>query len=619
MTNFSRRAVFCFLTFLHVPFSQAQSSKQQPDIYLITIDTLRADHVHCYGDANAQTPGLDALAQDGTRFSQAFTPSPITQTSHTTILTGLLPIHHSVTDFGTPLGAQHPTLATLLKPTGYKSAAFIGSVVLDSKTIARGLDRGFDFYDNFPARSSQKSRWGRIERRAGDVVQHAETWLNTHRTGPHFVWLHLYDPHDPYEPLPPYAEMFKDRPYDGEIAYADSAVANFVAYLKKQGWYDNAIVIVVGDHGEGLGEHNEDTHGIFLYDSTTHVPLILKQPFASKDSSIKSGQQIEAQIRTTDILPTILDLVAIPPPAQRDGESLLPLLAGTETASRVAFGETNYPLSFGWAPLRSIRDAVAGVKFIEAPRPELYDLRTDPAEKNSVYQPWDPSVQRLRAALREKFPAQQSGQTSPGAVTPQTTDELKALGYLGPADVGSNSTVSEPSLLPDPKDKIEEQNLLHRAMLSEENANSAGARAALEKLLYLNPDSTSALSQLGALELTAGDTKEAAIHLKHANDLRPTDPTITLHLGEALSATQDLPGAIEALKSTLKIDPKQYHARLLLGELYLRSNDPVAAQDQLEAASLLNQKPDTTLERVTFLLVQRKPAEALQQLKLLTK
>jgi choline-sulfatase len=640
MTNLSRRALFCFLIILLVSVAQAQSSKHQPDIYLITIDTLRADHVHCYGDDSAQTPAIDALAQDGVQFAEAFTPSPITQTSHTTILTGLLPIHHGVTDFGAPLGEQHPTLATLLKPANYKSAAFIGSVVLDSKTIARGLNRGFDFYDNFPAQTSQKSRWGRIERRAGDVVQHAETWLNAHRAGPHFVWLHLYDPHDPYEPPAPYSERFKDHLYDGEIAYTDSVVANFIAYLKKQGWYDNAIVIVVGDHGEGLGEHNEDTHGIFLYDSTTHVPLIVKRPqiaataaqaantsahgganavpVAMQRPLVMRGQRIDAQVRTTDIVPTILDLLSLPLPRQRDGESLLPLLGTSETASRVAFGETNYPLSFGWAPLRSIRDAAGGTKFIEAPRPELYDLRGDPGEKNNAYQPWDDSVQKLRAALRETFPAQDAATKSPGAVSTQTTDELKALGYLGPADVGSSSTVSEPSLLPDPKDKIEEQNLLHRAMLAEEDDRAADARTALEKLLQLDPDSTSALSQLGALELAADDSKAAAEHLAHAHRLRPTDAATAFRLGEALNASGDFSGAIDALQGSLKIDPKQYAARVLLGEVYLRSGNATAARDQLDAAQLLNPASGAALERVLQLLQQQKFDQALRQLQLIT-
>jgi arylsulfatase A-like enzyme len=203
------------------------------------------------------------------------------------------------------------------------------------------------------------------------VTQHAETWLSTHSAGPHFVWVHFYDPHDPYEPPLPYSQIYKDRLYDGEIAYADSALASFVAYLKKCDLYENSIVIAVGDHGEGLGEHHEETHGIFLYDSTTHVPLIVKLPPHSG-----RGKLIEHQVRTLDILPTVLGLLQMPEPERLDGESLEPYLSGDNGGSRRAIGETDYPLHFGWAPLRSMR--VDGFKFIEAPKPELYDLRRDP-------------------------------------------------------------------------------------------------------------------------------------------------------------------------------------------------------------------------------------------------
>jgi len=236
--------------------AQVRTKPSPPNVFLITIDTLRADHVHCYGYEKIQTPALDALAADGVRFTQAFTPSPITNTSHTTILTGLLPSAHGVTDFAIPLASSHTTWAELLKGKGYHTAAFIGAVILDAKSLAPGLDRGFDFYDNFPEHSLTNSRWGRVERRGIDVVQHAETWLTAHPAGPRFVWVHLYDPHDPYEPPPPYSEIYKDRLYDGEIAYADSVLGNLIQYLKKSGWYENSAIIVVGDHGEGLGEHH---------------------------------------------------------------------------------------------------------------------------------------------------------------------------------------------------------------------------------------------------------------------------------------------------------------------------------------------------------------------------
>jgi len=552
----------------------------QPNVFLVTIDTLRADHVHCYGYEPISTPALDSLAQDGVRFTQAFTPSPITNTSHTTILTGLLPSSHGVTDFAVPLAATHRTLAQLLKPNGYVSAAFIGAVILDSKALAPGLDRGFDFYDNFPEHPQSKSRWGRVERRGMDVVQRAETWLSANPAGPHFVWVHLYDPHDPYEPPAPYSQIYKDRLYDGEIVYADSALDNFLTYLKKQGWYDNALIIAVGDHGEGLGEHHEDTHGIFLYDSTTHVPLIVKLP-----GQTRSGRVVEPQVRTTDILPTVLDLLKISPPTQLDGESLQPYFSGSETPARIAFGETDYPLRFGWAPLRSVRGE--GFKLIEAPKPELYDLRADRGELQNKYAPWDSTVQKFRVLLAELRAKTPPAAPSPGAVGQGTVDELKALGYLGRADVGSSTNVPEPSLLPDPKDKIEEQNLLHKAMMASEDERPTEARAALEKVLQLDPKSPTALRQLGELELHGGEYFRAGEHLKLAHQVSPQDVTAAFELGQALEKTGDLTGARDALEVSLKLSPGQFPARLLLGQVYVALKDAANAQDQFQAALLL--------------------------------
>src|SRR6266481_5747345 len=484
--------IACCFAVTVVDAQPPQKKPSAPDIYLVTIDTLRADHVHCYGYERVRTPALDALAKDGIRFAQAFTPSPITNTSHTTILTGLLPSSHGVTDFAVPLAATHPTWAELLKQKGYHTAAFIGAVILDSKTLAPGLDRGFDFYDNFPTHAETKSRWGRVARRGMEVVQHAEAWLTAHPTGPRFVWIHLYDPHDPYEPPPPYSETYKDHLYDGEIAYADSALANFVAYLKKTGRYENALIVVVGDHGEGLGEHHEDTHGIFLYDSTTHVPLIMKRPAQGNAAKV-----VEAQVRTTDILPTVTDLLHVPPPPLLDGESLKPYLHSSETRDRVALGETDYPLRFGWAPLRSVR--AEGFKFIEAPRPELYDLRADPGELTNNYQPQNSTAQKFRALLAEvraKTPPPSSADAASAAAS-GANDQLKALGYQDHVAAGSSAAASEPSRLPDPKDKIEEQNLLHTAMMASDDNRSEEARRALENVLQLDPKSPTALRQLG--------------------------------------------------------------------------------------------------------------------------
>jgi len=579
------------------------------DVFLITIDTLRADHVHCYGYDRVQTPSLDQLAKQGIRFTQAFTPSPITNSSHASILTGLLPSSHGVSDFGIPLAASHLTLAEMLKKRGYRTAAFIGAVILDSKALAPGFDRGFEFYDNFPAQSETKSRWGRLERRGMEVVQHAETWLTAHPAGPHFVWVHLYDPHDPYEPPPPYSETYKDRPYDGEIAYADSALGHFLAYLKKQGWYEGSLIVVVGDHGEGLGEHHEDTHGIFLYDSTTHVPLLVKLP-----EEREAGRTVEAQVRTTDIMPSILEVLGVPAPASLDGESLGPFLAGTGGPPRTAFGETEYPLRFGWAPLRSVRKE--GLKFIEAPKPELYDLRADPGELRNNYAPWDGAVQKLRKVLGElNAKSQAPAKTSPATVSAGTIDELHALGYLGPADAGSATDVPEPSLLPDPKDKIEEQNLLHTAMMASEDGKTDKARAALEKVLQLDERSVLALSQLGRLEMSSENYAKAAGYLRRAHDARPDDAAAAFEYGRALELSGDFPGARDALQASLKLNPNQFAARLSLGRVYLSLNDLKEAEDQLEAAVLSQPgSAEAQIGLAKALVRQKKFADAVELL-----
>jgi choline-sulfatase len=590
-------------------YALAEDKPIRPDIFLITIDTLRADHVHCYGYDRIRTPALDLLAKQGIRFTQAFTPSPITNSSHTSIMTGLLPSSHGVSDFGVPLPAIHPTLAALLAKRDYRTAAFIGAVILDSKNLAPGLDRGFEFYDNFPEPATTKSRWGRIERRGMEVEQRAESWLNAHSAGAHFVWLHFYDPHDPYEPPPPFSDIYKDRLYDGEIAYADSALGQFLAYLKKQGWYEGAMIVVVGDHGEGLGEHREDTHGIFLYDSTTHVPLIVKLP-----DEREAGRTVEAQVRTTDIMPTVLSLLGIPAPPSLDGDSLEPFLTGIEATPRTVVGETDYPLRFGWAPLRSVRKE--GFQFIEAPKPELYDLHADPGELRNQYQPWDGTVQKLRKVLAElsaKSPA--AGKTSPGAVSVSTIDELHALGYLGPADARSATDVPEPSLLPDPKDKIEEQNLLHTAMMASEDEEPNKARVALEKVLQLDQNSAIALRQLGRLEMASGDYGKAAGYFRRRQGVRPNDATDTSEYGRALEMSGDLPGARDVLQASLKLNPDQFAARLSLGRVYLRLNDSKAAEVQFEAAVLLQPgSSEAQIDLAKALIGQKKFADAAELL-----
>lgn len=614
------------------PRSSARAGmRSHSDIYLVTIDTLRADHVGCYGNRDIRTPALDELARDGLRFANAFTPSPLTNTSHASIMTGLLPSTHGVLNFGAPLSPEARTLAEVFKEHGYATAAFIGAVILD-KPLAPGLDRGFDYYDGFPAHLPKTaSRYVRLERRGMDVVDRAEKWLTKRgAVQPKFVWVHLYDPHDPYDPPPPYNREYAGRLYDGEIAYADSALGNFLSFLKRHGDYESSTIIVVGDHGEGLGEHGEQTHGIFLYDSTTHVPLIIKLPqrlSAKAAASFRpTGRVITTQVRTLDIFPTVLELEGIAALEHLDGASLQPLwLAGAPAAAseapstdpstnpwQTAFAETDYPLDFGWAPLKSIRAGMT--KYVEAPRPEFYDLVADPHETKNLYEPWNPTVQKLRAAVAELRKRRTELRGEAPQVNSQTLEELKALGYLGP-EAGS-TTAAEPSLLPDPKDKIEVHNLIHNAMLAWEEGDQQAERQALEGAVRADPESAVALTQLGELELSEGHNQRAVDLLARSRQIRPGDPVTLMDEAQARYAAGDLEGARAALEGSQDLLSGQFEGRYLLGRVYVELSDWAKAQDQLEAAVLLDpRRPEPRLELARVLLAEKNPDEALDRLR----
>ena len=562
-----------------------------PNVFLVSVDTLRADHVGCYGYSGVKTPAIDSLAKDGVRFANAFTPVPVTNSSHASILTGLYPSSHGVTDFGVALAATHVTWAALLQKHGYATAAFIGAVVLDSKTLAPGFDQGFDYYDNFPPHTG-KGHWDVEERRGMEVVRHAEKWLDRPHSeqsltalsaAPKFLWVHLYDPHDPYEPPPPYSEIYRNNLYDGEIAYADHALGDFLAYLRRRGWYDNSLIVLVGDHGEGLGEHKEQTHGIFLYDATLHVPLIIKLP-----QQREAGKVVSVQARTIDILPTVLGLLNVSSSEHMDGTSLQPLLGAAQEGEHPLFGETDYPVHFGWAPLRCVR-AQHG-KLIQAPRPEYYELSADPHELHNLYSSATPPQQKLQALLSQH--------------------QVEANG-------GKLSAAN--AQLPDPKDKIEEENLLHDALLESDRGHSDQARALLKKVLEMDSSSPLAYSQLGELELKAGEYRQAAADLGKARELRPGDSTSAFYQGRALFAVGDFAGASEALEASLRLLPEQLPARVLLAKTYLRLGNPSKAEDQLEAALLVNSNDtDAQLELGRVLLAQKKYADAAGQLKALT-
>src|SRR5512146_216529 len=290
----------------------------RPNVVLITLDTTRADRMGFLGSKRGLTPHLDALAKQGVVFTRAYAQVPLTTASHAAILTGTYPQYNQVNDFGKPLAAGLPYLPDILHHHGYRTAAFVGSLILDPLDgLAPGFDRGFDFYDaGYRLRRAHEDRYQTGERRANQVIGHALAWLRHNPQHPFFLWIHLYDAHDPYDPPPPYAQRYASFPYDGEIAYVDAAVGHLLTALRARGLYDGALIAVMADHGEAFGEHGERTHGIFLYDETIHVPLFFKLP-----SERFAGKRIGARTGLVDVMPTILQALGLEVPGVVQGES----------------------------------------------------------------------------------------------------------------------------------------------------------------------------------------------------------------------------------------------------------------------------------------------------------
>ncbi len=419
-----RVTVLTGLAFLPLPLQTQPSS--HPNLLLVSIDTVRADHVGCYGYKLIQTPYIDLLASEGVRFNTAVSQVPLTLPSHCTILTGTYPAYHGVRDnVGYRLSESKTTLAKILKGQGYQTAAFIGAYVLNSRF---GLGQGFDEYDDRIAGSSRLGlvvNLNSVERPAGEVITHAMGWLNAHAGSRFFVWIHLYDPHDPYEPPPPYADRYKDRPYDGEIAYADHELGRLLEFLKQRKLYENTVIVLLSDHGESFGEHQEWTHGYFIYDTTLLVPLIIK-PI---DKGL-AGRSVTEQVSLVDVAPTVLQLLGFERTAELQGRGLLELMLGqSRSRPEPAYCESYYPAQFGWSPLIGIRRE--DVKFIYAPKPELFDLRQDPGEQTNQVVQRGPLANELKAMLAKmisSYSGRSPEQATRTKLSSHQMDKLRALG-----------------------------------------------------------------------------------------------------------------------------------------------------------------------------------------------
>ena len=385
-------------------------------VVIITLDTVRADRLSVYGAMDAPVPHLERLAQEGIVFDQATSVAPLTLPAHCSLLTGLFPPSHGVRDNADPaLAADRTTLAEILHGQGFRTGAFVGSVVLGRD---RGLAQGFDHYSEvgFDDVPTPAVAGPARQRRADAVVDDAIAWLAGVEDSRFFLWTHLYDPHRPYDPPEPYRSRHPD-PYIGEIAFADAQIGRLIGALEQRRLLDRTLVFVVGDHGESLGEHGERDHGIFVYQSVLHVPLIIRVPRLTP-------HRIHDVVRQVDIVPTVLDLLHLPP-ASMDGVSLVPLLTTDSHMELETYAESMYPLRFGWSPLRTVRDG--RFKFIDAPRPELYDLERDPFEQRNLYDVRRPLADALRQRLTRHTTVRPP--TAGTTVPDDVRERLASLGY----------------------------------------------------------------------------------------------------------------------------------------------------------------------------------------------
>ena len=616
--------------------------KPQPNVVFITIDTLRADHLGCYGYKQIQTPNIDALAAHSVRLEHAYTPVPVTLPAHTAIFTGTYPTLSGMHDFsGNKLNPSQSTLASILKEHGYATGAVIGSAVLDSRF---GLNKGFDFYyDHFDFNRLQESNLEEMERPGNVVADVALDWLAKNYKASFFLWMHLYDPHYPYRPPAPYSEQYKDRLYDGEIAFADAQVGRLLAFLKAKGLYENTVIVLSGDHGESLGEHGEKFHGFFVYNATLHVPVILHLP------GNETARVLTELASLTDLVPTVLQVLKTDIPSQVQGRSLLPLIVPKEEGSRSLYAETFLPrIHFNWSELRSVE--TEKYQFIQAPNPELYDLSADPGETHNLYPEKKAVAEELHArlnALIHQYSADHELAEKTG-LDPALMERLKSLGYAGFS--GGGTSASNDVSLPDPKDRIKTYELISEAIADSQHGEYQSSTEKLlaalktdpasvpvhyllglnyyrlrefqkaveeyQRVLQLSPAYELAVFNLGLAYAHTGDFDQAIQTLKHAIELDGTNFDAAFNLGVAYLKEKNVPEAVAAFRLSASINPEYAPAHRALGEvlLYQKQVDESIAELR-RAAELEPHDPDTHATLAKALLAKGLTAEADEEMR----
>ncbi len=545
------------------------SPATRPSLLLVSIDTLRADHLGAYGAKGVETPNLDALARDGVLFERALTPVPITLPSHATLLTGWFPHRHGVRDnalYRLPPGPQ--TLGSLLQAAGYDTAAVVAADVLDRQY---GLDRGFRVYED-----AVGARGLSIAERPAGAVTDAALRVATTLRAPFLLFVHYYDPHAAYQPPAPWAERFRDRPYDGEVAYVDSELGRLLRDVRAR--VSDPVVAVTSDHGEGLGEHGEATHGPFVYQATLQVPLIV-----AARGRWPAGRRVGDVVSTADLLPTLLDLVGVPVPASLDGRSLTGAVDGRPSPPRTLPIESEFGFnSYGWAPLYGITDGAS--KWIDAPEVELYDLAADPGETRNLAKQRGEEAGRLAELWRRTVTEDRRAAPGAPASTAEEADRMGRLRSLGYVAGSRAATARSRRDLPDPKRAIGSLELVNEARrLIGEGSFDAAIRK-LETALRASPRNVSALILIGAAQLRAGRPRLALDPLRKAEALAPLNAEIPFNLGLACVGADHADGAEKAFRRALELTPRFHDAAVNLVDLLIQTGRAEEAEAAFGAA-----------------------------------
>lgn len=547
-------------------------SRDRLNLVVITLDTTRADRIGTYGAKDVETPAIDRLADEGILFEQAVSAAPLTLPAHSSIFTGKFPPEHGVRDNGGFfLGQEQTTLAELLKARGYKTGAFVAAYVLAAKW---GINQGFDtYFDDFDLSQTRALSLSAIQRPANEVLDKALPWIEQAATSPFFAWIHLYDPHSPYQPPEPFATRYKAHPYNGEVAFVDSQLARLISLLQSRDLYNRTIVVIMGDHGESLGEHGEGSHGFFVYNSVTRVPFIIRTPF-----SLAAHRRVADPVRSVDVLPTVLDLLGAPAASGVSGVSLVPLMTGSRAELGLdAYSEAMYPLHhYGWSDLHALRSG--RYKVIDAPRPELYDVDRDPGETTNLFPDRRALGDRMIAELR----AIENGFTKTAAampaadVDPEARERLAALGYVGTFVATASESRGGRA---DPKDKIDLFNKLNTAtdLSRERQGDSDGSFtrviALLTEVIKADDQVIDAWFMRGTKYLAHGDLERAVEDFKHALMLKPDYDLAVSNLAQAYRRMGNDDAALAGFERYLALDPKDPFVHYQMGEIWLDRGD----------------------------------------------